>query len=60
MFCEQFFVLSRLAIDAIRSLHPGVVTMALNNALWSQDEEICLSKIPSVSVVFKSNIFVTL
>ena len=38
----------RLAIDAIRGLHPGVVTMALNNALWSQEEEAYLSKIPSV------------
>lgn len=39
----------RLAVDAIRSLHPGVVTMALNNALWSQEEEVYLAKIPSVS-----------
>lgn len=38
----------RLAVDAIRGLHPGVVTMALNNALWSQEEEAYLSKIPSV------------
>ena len=32
----------------MRSLHPGVITMALNNALWSREEELILSKILSV------------
>lgn len=41
--------ISKIAIKAMRSLHPGVVTMALNNALWSQEEEAVLAKIPSVS-----------
>lgn len=35
----------------MRSLHPGVVTMALNNALWSSEEEDTLAKIPSVSSI---------
>ena len=42
--------ISKIAIKAMRSLHPGVVTMALNNALWSQEEEVVLAKIPSVSL----------
>ena len=41
----------RLAVEAMRALHPGVVTMALNNALWSQEEEYTLAKIPSVSTI---------
>lgn len=41
--------ISKIAIKAMKSLHPGVVTMALNNALWSQEEEAVLAKIPSVS-----------
>ncbi len=41
--------ISHIAIEAMRGLHPGVVTMALNNALWSQEEEVVLAKIPSVS-----------
>lgn len=40
---------SQLAIEAMRGLHPGVVTMALNNALWSQEEEAVLARIPNVS-----------
>jgi len=40
--------MSQLAIKAIQGLHPGVVTMALNNALWSQEEEAVLAKIPPV------------
>ncbi len=39
---------SQQAIDAMRGLHPGVVTMALNNALWSQEEEAVLARIPTV------------
>ena len=35
----------------MKALHPGVVTMALNNALWSQEEEAVLAKIPSVQCV---------
>ncbi len=42
--------ISHIAIEAMRGLHPGVVTMALNNALWSQEEEAVLAKIPSVSI----------
>ena len=42
--------ISKIALEAMRSLHPGVVTMALNNALWSQEEEAVLAQIPSVSV----------
>lgn len=41
--------ISLLAVEAMRSLHPGVVTMALNNALWSQEEEAVLARIPTVS-----------
>ena len=41
-------VVFRMAVDAMKALHPGVVTMALNNALWSQEEEAVLAKIPSV------------
>ncbi len=44
--------ISHIAIEAMRGLHPGVVTMALNNALWSQEEEAVLAKIPSVSIIF--------
>ena len=40
---------SQLAIEAMQGLHPGVVTMALNNALWSQEEEAVLARIPPVS-----------
>lgn len=43
------YLAHRLALEAIRALHPGVVTMALNNALWSQEEEQLLAKITSVS-----------
>ena len=32
----------------MRALPPGVVTMALNNALWSVEEEAVLARIPSV------------
>lgn len=39
--------ISHIAVEAMRGLHPGVVTMALNNALWSQEEEAVLAKIPS-------------
>eukprot|EP00731_Ephydatia_muelleri_P019900 Em0012g725a len=39
--------ISKMAVDAMKALHPGVVTMALNNALWSQEEEAVLAKIPS-------------
>lgn len=39
--------ISKIAIEAMRSLHPGVITMALNNALWSREEELILSKILS-------------
>lgn len=38
---------SQLAIEAMKALHPGVVTMALNNALWSQEEEAVLARIPT-------------
>ena len=44
--------ISKIAIKAMRALHPGVVTMALNNALWSQEEETVLAKIPSVSQLY--------
>ena len=40
---------SRIAVEAMRSLNPGVVTMALNNALWSREEEAVLARIPVVS-----------
>ena len=43
--------LPRIAIEAMRSLPPGVITMALNNALWSREEEIVLAKILSVSAI---------
>lgn len=42
--------ISHIAIEAMRGLHPGVITMALNNALWSQEEEAVLAKIPSVGL----------
>ena len=42
--------ISQLAITAMQGLHPGVVTMALNNALWSQEEEAVLARIPPVRV----------
>ena len=40
----------RIAIEAMRTLPPGVVTMALNNALWSVEEEAVVARIPSVSL----------
>ena len=43
--------ISQLAIEAMKALHPGVVTMALNNALWSQEEEAVLARIPTVSII---------
>ena len=43
-----YYYLIRLAVDAARGLHPGVVTMTMNNALWSLEEETLLAKIPSV------------
>ena len=39
----------RIAVEAMRALPPGVVTMALNNALWSVEEEAVLARTPSVS-----------
>lgn len=42
---------NRLAVEAIRGVHPGVVTMALNNCLWSVEEEALLARIASVSCV---------
>ncbi|CAI8050452.1 Microspherule protein 1 [Geodia barretti] len=39
--------ISKIAIEAMRTLPPGVVTMALNNALWSVEEEAVLARIPS-------------
>ena len=48
---QSLHVPCRLAVEAIRGVHPGVVTMALNNSLWSQEEEALLNRIPSVSVV---------
>lgn len=39
--------ISQLAVEAMKALHPGVVTMALNNALWSQEEEAVLARIPT-------------
>lgn len=38
--------ISKIAVEAMRSLNPGVVTMALNNALWSREEEAVLARIP--------------
>ena len=46
--CMCMGMVFRMAVDAMKALHPGVVTMALNNALWSQEEEAVLAKIPSV------------
>ena len=46
--CVCMGMVFRMAVDAMKALHPGVVTMALNNALWSQEEEAVLAKIPSV------------
>ena len=42
----------RIAVEVMRALPPGVVTMALNNALWSVEEEAVLARIPSVSLWF--------
>lgn len=52
------FSVFRIAVEAMRTLPPGVVTMALNNALWSVEEEAVLARIPSVSLVFIGNIHV--
>jgi microspherule protein 1 len=41
--------ISKIAVEAMKALPPGVVTMALNNALWSVEEEAVLARIPSVS-----------
>jgi microspherule protein 1 len=38
---------ARIAVEAMKALPPGVVTMALNNALWSVEEEAVLARIPS-------------
>lgn len=39
--------ISKIAVEAMRALPPGVVTMALNNALWSVEEEAVLARTPS-------------
>ena len=47
--CSICHTCYRIAVEAMRALSPGVVTMALNNALWSVEEEAVLARIPSVS-----------
>ena len=47
--CVLYATHARIAVEAMRALPPGVVTMALNNALWSVEEEAVLARIPSVS-----------
>lgn len=40
---------SRVAVSAMRNLHPDMVAAVQDKALWSQEEEKVLSTIKSVS-----------
>lgn len=40
---------SRVAVSAMRNLHPDMVAAVQDKALWSQEEENVLSTIKSVS-----------
>lgn len=43
---------SRVAVSAMRNLHPDMIAAVQDKALWSQQEEKILSTIKSVSVFF--------
>lgn len=44
---------SRVAVSAMRNLHPEMIALVQDKALWSQNEEQILSSIKSVSIFVK-------
>lgn len=48
---------SRVAVSAMRNLHPEMVAAVQDRALWSQQEEKILCTIKSVSNLLKSIIY---
>ena len=42
------FIIDRLAVSAIKPLHPDTITAAQNNTLWAKKEEQLLGSISSV------------
>lgn len=48
---------SRVAVAAMRNLHPDMVAAVQDRALWSTQEEELLSSIKSVSVIVQFNRF---
>ena len=50
--CYCMYSLFRLAVEAIRQLHPEQIAEIESKALWSKEEEKLLSEISCVSVQF--------